>query len=203
MNDQELMTAVRHSVREVHMDVPAGQIVSRSRAIRTRSHRRLGAGVAAVAAAGSVALGLTLSGAFSPAPQTGTGTIRTASFTLTSNSNGTDTLTVTNGELTDPAALQRALAEHGIPALVKINTICQSNHAPPLGRVLTVETPDGTPVRPGPHPVNVGHDVTVINRAAMPAGTELFLGYFYSGRTHAIRPGLIYTHSYTCGPVSF
>jgi hypothetical protein len=57
-------------------------------------------------------------------------------------------------------------------------------------------------VRPGPHPVNVGHDVTVINRAAMPAGTELFLGYFYSGRVHAIRPGLIYTHSYTCGRAS-
>jgi hypothetical protein len=50
--------------------------------------------------------------------------------------------------------------------------------------------------------VNVGHDVTVINRAAMPAGTELFLGYFYSGRVHAIRPGLIYTHSYTCGRAS-
>ena len=42
--------------------------------------------------------------------------------------------------------------------------------------------------------------MTVINRAAMPPGTELFLGYFYSGRVHAIRPGLIYTHSYTCGP---
>jgi hypothetical protein len=66
-------------------------------------------------------------------------------FTLTSNSNGTDTLTVTNGELTDPAALQRALAEHGIPALVKINTICQSNHAPPLGKVLTVETRTAPP----------------------------------------------------------
>ena len=199
MNDQDLMTAVRHSVREVRMDVPASQIVSRGRSIR--GHRRLGTGVTAVAAAGSVALGLGLSGALSPAPRTGTNaTIRTASFTLTSNANGTDTLTVTNGELTDPAALQRALAEHGIPALVKINTLCQSPEAPPLDGVLTVETPDGTPVHPGPHPVNVAHDVTVINRAAMPPGTKLFLGYFYNGRSETIHPGLIYAHSYTCTP---
>ena len=33
MNDQELITAVRQSVHEVHMNVPAEQIVSRSRAI--------------------------------------------------------------------------------------------------------------------------------------------------------------------------
>jgi len=199
MNDQDLMTAVRHSVREVRMDVPASQIVSRGRAIR--GHRKLGAGLTAAAAAGSVALGLGLSGALSPAPQTGTNaTIRTASFTLTSNANGTDTLTVTTRELTDPAALQQALAEHGIPALVKINTLCQSPDAPPLDGVLTVQTPDGTPVHPGQGPVNVSGDVTVINKAAMPPGTKLFLGYFYNGRSETIHPGLISTHSYTCTP---
>jgi hypothetical protein len=196
MNDQDLMTAVRHSVREVRMDVPASQIVSRGRAIR--GHRKLGTGVTAVAAAGSVALGLGLSGALSPAPQTAT--IRTASFSLTTNPNGTDTLTVTNGELTDPAALQRALAEHHIPALVKINAICQSPGAPSARGVITVETPDGTPVQPGPRPVNISGDVTVINRAAMPPGTKLFLGYFYEGHAQTIHPGLIYDHSYTCTP---
>ena len=36
MNDQELITAVRQSVHGVRMNVPAGQILSRSRAIRAR-----------------------------------------------------------------------------------------------------------------------------------------------------------------------
>jgi hypothetical protein len=38
--------------------------------------------------------------------------------------------------------------------------------------------------------------VTVINPAAMPAGTELFFGYFNSDRT--LTGNLIYTSSYTC-----
>lgn len=64
--------------------------------------------------------------------------------------------------------------------------------------MLTIERPDGTPVLSGPHPVLIDNDVTVINPAAMPAGTALFFGYFNSGRVHALQPGLIYTRSYTC-----
>ncbi|HXL16271.1 MAG TPA: hypothetical protein VN961_01990 [Streptosporangiaceae bacterium] len=47
-------------------------------------------------------------------------------------------------------------------------------------------------------PPHVDNDLTVINPAAMPAGTELFFGYFVSGRVHEIRPGLIYTSSHLC-----
>lgn len=83
MNDQELITAVRQSVHGVHMNVPAEQIVSRSRAIRASRHRRLAASITAVAAAGSVVLGLSLSGALGAAPDGESGTIRTAAFTLT------------------------------------------------------------------------------------------------------------------------
>ncbi len=54
--------------------------------------------------------------------------------------------------------------------------------------------PTGSPAPP-PH---VDNDLTVINPAAMPAGTELFFGYFVSGRVHEIRPGLIYTSSHPC-----
>ena len=201
MNDQELITAVRQSVHGVRMNVPAEQIVSRSRAIRASGRRRLAAGITAAAAAGSVVLGLGLSGALGAAPDGGTGTIRTAAFTLTRSANGTDTLTLSNSQMLDPAALQKALAQHGIPALVKTGTYCWSNPALPgpasIG-VLTVERPDGTPVLSGPHRVSIDNDVTVINPAAMPAGTELFLGYFNSGRVHALNPGLIYTSSYTC-----
>jgi hypothetical protein len=200
MNDQELITAVRQSVHGVRMNVPADQIVSRSRAIRASGHRRLAAGITAVAAAGSVVLGLGLSGALSAAPNGGTGTIRTAAFTLTRNANGTDTLTLSNGQIIDPAAVQQALAQHGIPALVKIDTICSSNPALPspasIG-VLAVQIPGVNPADPGPHHLTA-NAVTVINPAAMPAGTELFLGYVNSGPVRTINARLIYTNSYTC-----
>jgi hypothetical protein len=219
MNDQELITAVRQSVHGVRMNVPAEQIVSRSRAIRASGHRRLAASITAVAAAGSVVLGLGLSGALGAAPNgeagtirtaapaRGTGTIRTAAFTLTRNANGTDTLTLTKSQMLDPAALQQALAQDGIRALVKTGTYCSSNPAPPnpssIG-VLYVALPDGTPV-PGPtqQPALPGNGypilattVTVIKPSAMPTGTELFFGYFNSDQ--AVAFDLIYTSSYTC-----
>ncbi|HEY6314134.1 MAG TPA: hypothetical protein VIY52_25510 [Streptosporangiaceae bacterium] len=220
MNDQELITAVRQSVHGVRMTVPAEQIISRSRAIRASGHRRLAACITAVAAAGSVVLGLGLSGVLGAAPNGGTGTIRTAAparstgtirtaaFTLTRNADGTDTLTLrlTMRQILDPAALQQALAQDGIRALVKTGTYCSSSPAPPsptsIG-VLSVQLPDGTPV-PGPaRPVPssdlnriVAKTVTVINPAAIPSGTELFFGYFNSD--HAVFFDLIYTSSYTC-----
>ena len=145
------------------------------------------------------------------APARSTGTIRTAAFTLTSNANGTDTLTLTHSQMLDPAALQRALAQHGIPALVKTGTYCSSNPAAPdpssIG-VLSIRPPfkpqpphGGTVLVPSnlkPSARNwiVAHTVTVINPAAMPSGTELFFGYVNSD--HALFFDLIYTSSYTC-----
>jgi hypothetical protein len=56
MNDQELITAVRRSVHGVRMNVPAEQIVSRSRAIRASGRRRLAAGITAAMAAVGIAI---------------------------------------------------------------------------------------------------------------------------------------------------
>jgi len=224
MNDQELITAVRQSVHGVRMTVPAEQIISRSRAIRASGHRRLAAGITAAAAAGSVALGLGLSSAHGAAPagatgtiggtgtipRTGaiprTGTVRTAAFTLTRNANGTDTLTLSMSQMLDPAAFQRALAQHGIQALVKTGTYCSSNPAAPnpgsIG-VLSVRAPGKQPPRgvfsnltPSERNRIAAGTVTVINPAAMPSGTELFFSYVNSG--HALFFDLIYTSSYTC-----
>ena len=138
-------------------------------------------------------LGLGLSGALGAAPDGRTGTIRTAAFTLTRNANGTDTLTLSNSQMVDPAAVQQALAQHGIPALVKIDTICWSNPALPArpARGADRRRPDVNPVRipAGPLAVRIpANAVTVINSAAMPAGTELFLGYVNSGRVHTSTP---------------
>ena len=159
-----------------------------------------------------MALGLGLSGARGAAPNgatgttRGTGTIRTAAFTLTGNANGTDTLTLTHSQMFDPAALQQALAQHGIPALVKTGTYCSSNPAAPnpasIG-VLSVRAPGPQPPRGvfsnlTPSEMNriAAGTRTVINPAAMPPGTELFFSYVNSG--HALFFDLIYTSSYTC-----
>jgi hypothetical protein len=221
MNDQELITAVRQSVRGVRMNVPAEQIVSRGRAIRAGGHRRLAAGITTVAAAGSVALGLGLSGAPGATPSAGAGTapgagtiraagtIRTAAFTLTRNANRTDTLTLTMNQMLDPAVLQQALERDGIPALIKTGIYCWSSPAAPdpasIG-VLSVRLPVKpphvmVPASSGPAPSELkqlaARTVTVINPGAMPSGTELFFGY--SSSIHALFTDLIYTRSYTCG----
>ena len=92
---------------------------------RWRRHRREVPVADPGMAAGSVMLGLGLSGAPGAAPNGATGTIRgtstihTAAFTLTRNANGTATLTLSKSQMLDPAALQQALAQDGIRALVK------------------------------------------------------------------------------------
>ncbi len=189
MNDQELITAVRQSVHEVRMNVPAEQIVSRSRAIRASGHRRLAAGITAVAAAGSVVLGLGLSGALGAAPDAGTGTIRTAAFTLTRNSNGTATLTISPRVLLEPGILQNDLAQYGIQAMVRTGSFCSSNPAPDWSQVMSFSPPGNGPVQ---------NPSITINPSAMPAGTELSFGNFQLPTGQKTDLALINTNSYTC-----
>ena len=51
-------------------------------------------------------------------------------------------------QMLDPATLQQALTQHGIPALVKTGTYCSSNPAAPdpvsIG-VLSIQPPAGPP----------------------------------------------------------
>jgi hypothetical protein len=199
-DDSTLTRELRDALSEVAVPgrPPLAAITSRGRAHQRRLAGFAGLAVAGVAAGTALALGLT--GVLGAAPTGSTGTIRTAAFTLTRNANGTDTLALSNSQMPDPAAVQRALEQHGIPALVKTGIICSSWPPPPSTGVLSIQLPDGTPV-PGPSshrrriPANA---VFVINPAAMPTGTELFFGYFNSGRVHALYPGLIYTNSHTC-----
>lgn len=204
---------------------PLEAITSRGRA---HQRRRLAAFVATGAAAGT-ALALGLAGTFSAAPgrvpvaapasgtgtiqatasASGTGTIQTTAFTLTSNANGTDTLTLTMSQVIDPAVLQQALNQHGIPALVKTGASCTSTPAPPnpfaigvLSLQLPVKQPHSVMMPlaspPGPGLVNqlAARSKTVINPAKIPAGDELFFGY--SASDHAVFVDLIDIHSYTC-----
>jgi hypothetical protein len=199
MSEDEVLRAAARSLSAIPVATApdARAIMARGRARRRR--RLTGLGLGGTAAAAVAALGV--AGAFGggTVPLRGTGIISTAAFTLVNNANGTATLTLSQDQVFNPAALQQALAQDGIPALVKIGAFCSSDHAPSMAGVISVQLPDGTPV-PRSYP---GHRypippsaVTVINPALMPTGTELFFDYLNNNHTVAL--GLIYTGSHTC-----
>ena len=197
MNDiDDVLLQARDAVPGARMETPVEAILAKGRSRRHR--RRLAHLSAAVAASGALALGLaTVIGSGSPAPVPGT--IRTAAFTLARHANGTASLTLNQDQVFDPATLQRALARDGIPALVQTGTYCTSTPAPPSNGVLSVQLPDGSPVpvtgRRSPVPPDA---VTVINPAAMPAGTEL--SFTYVNRDRVLTGSLIYAGAHTCSP---
>jgi hypothetical protein len=209
-NDRTLTRELRTALSEIAVPErpPLAAITDRGRA----HHRRRFAGFAAVGVAGvaaATALALGLVGVLGAGLGRSAGTIRTAAFVLTRNANGTDTLTFGKRHTIKPAALQRALAQDGIRALVKINAECSSNPAPPplsSTGVVSFQLPDGTPlsipVRHKPGTRIPADAVIVFKPSAMPAGTEIFVGYRSYGtgaipiRLSVFR--LIYTNSYTC-----
>jgi hypothetical protein len=109
-------------------------------------------------------------------------------------------LTLSPGELLDPAARQSDLAQHGIPAKVTTGSFCSSDPAPAgFSQVVS-----GTPAGPSTAtPQSVPQPTITIDPAAIPAGTELSIGDFqlssgeYSGQQQADFV-LIDTSSYTC-----
>jgi hypothetical protein len=218
-DDSTLTQELRDSLSEVAVPrrPPLAAITDRGRVYQRRRLAGL-AGLGVACAATGIALVLGLTGVPGAAPAR-TGTVRTAAFTLTSYTNGTVSLTL--GQMFDPAALQRALAQHGTRALVKIGSYCSSSPAAPspirLG-VLPGATPAPAgarrratpglgngrgiwqsvtlPVKPSQLAPMVDPVSMVINPAAMPAGTELFIGYFDLAQTIVVN--LIYTGSHTC-----
>jgi hypothetical protein len=188
---------------------PAG----RSGRLRLRPRRWRAAGLGVAGATAATALAFALAGVPRPVqnhssgttqPAQSPGAIRTVGFVLTANANGT--LTLTMSQVLDPTALQQALAQHGIPALVKTDAYCTSNPAAPdptsIG-VLSANPP--FKLTPGPVPAReqpvhaagfTAGTKTVINPARMPSGTELFFGYVPG--TSLVSADLIYTNSYTC-----
>ena len=185
---------------------------------RVHRRRRLAglAGLGGATAAVVIALALGLTGVFGAAPAGRTGTIQAAAFTLTSYVNGTVSLKLS--QLFDPAALQRALAYDGIRALVEADAYCSSSPAVPdpiIYRVLPGSAPSGTrhraalapggaimqtvnlPVKPSQLASMVDPVSMVIDPAALPSGTELFIGFYDLGHTFFL--DLIYASSHTCG----
>jgi hypothetical protein len=217
-DDNVLTAELVDSLADVPMPEPPPltAITSRGRVYRRRRRLAGVAGLGGSLTAVIIVLALGLAGVFGPAPGRRTGARQTAAFTLTSYVNGTVALKLS--QEFDPAALQRALSQHGVRALVKSGTYCLSRPAAPspvrLG-VLPRPRPAGTGHRamPGPGGQGVWQSATlpvkpsqlapmadpismVINPVAIPPGTELFIGFFSPG--YSVLVNLIYTSSHTC-----
>jgi len=180
MKDHDaVLDVMKDSLGAVTMHTPIEQIVAAGRARRRR--RRLAGGVASAAVVAGLAVAVTSYGSPSPSPGVGASAaggvhIRAAAYTVDSNPDGTVRVTWDKAKyFEDHAGLQSALRQAGFPVLIKVGEFCRGPQD------------DGTL---GPGGVGEGVDrvmkgersadgkVTfVFTPSAMPAGTQLFIGY--------------------------
>jgi hypothetical protein len=136
-----------------------------------------------------------------PAPgqgmATGTGAsgthVRTVAYTLDTQANGTIKLTWTKrAYLRDPSGLQAALRRAGFPVLIKVGQFCKGprddGYLDPSGQGRGV----GKVMRAGPNRDGTDVVITFYPRA-MPAHTELFIGYLSPAQLSVTqgRPGSV------------
>jgi hypothetical protein len=163
MNDNELSTAVRESVADIHSATPVTQIISRGRALRAR--RRIpGVAGALTVAAGTALAATTLlpsghPGLSSGHPGSHPVSVRLAAWTVAKLPNGD--IDVTVNQLKDPAGLQAALRADGLPVTVSfsgrmVSGACQPYQASRSTLVSVAQ---------------FHRDYLAINPSALPSGT--------------------------------
>ena len=163
MSDNDLLSPVRDSLSGLHMQTPVERVMKTGTARR----RRRRATLTGLATASGVTLALiaTSLGSASHTAPPGAGRPQLAAFTLPSGPAGATNLTLNkDGGPLDPAAIRQALAQHGIPAVVTVGELCDTN-----------PDPDGVAQVISPAPQADG---VTINPAAIPQGTELSFGLF-------------------------
>lgn len=174
MSDHDTFDALRASLTEVRMTVPIGSIVAAGRRRRRRRSLGYAGGAAAMAA---LAVGVALGHSTVPSSPEHP---RLTAFTITTQANGATTLTLLKGDQyrLDPDALRQALAVHHIPAIVRLNTTCDSAPSPQSGldQVITEQRTTESTV------------TLTIDPSALPADEELSIGYYPTKTTW----GLIY-----------
>jgi hypothetical protein len=171
ISDTDLERKVRESVSGLRMLTPVETIIGNGR--RQRSRRTM---VSAAIVAGCAAIALAAIGHTATHHATTPGAQRTA-FALKEGPAGSTSLTLHKGARyrLDPEALSRALADHGIPALVTVGKSCDTSPEPEgLDNVVTA------------HRQSSGDVFITINPAAIPAGAELSIGYFPSHTTYSL-----------------
>jgi hypothetical protein len=176
VNDDELITAVKESVTDVHMNIPAEQIVSRSRAIRARRRIPVLIGTLGVAAATVLAVTALLPASH---PASHHPRAQLAAWTVVQQPGGI--IDVTIRELHNPAGLQAKLRADGVPASVSFGNGQQTECRPyPGGGFTTSANPAliNSVFPPGPPSAAVS-----IRPSALPSGTGVLLAFLQ--RSHA------------------
>jgi hypothetical protein len=187
MNEHDdVMVEVRESLSGLRMDTPLEEVFARSRARRRRRLSGLTAGAATAGAAAAITLALGPGPAIggpgatpSASPPPKTGPVALTAFSVASGPGDRTTLVLHKGPKyprLDPAALRAALARHGIPALVTVDTFCRSIPSATSGL--------GDVVHPSSR---ADGSAMVIDGQAMPPGTRLSIGYFQGH----VRMGLV------------
>jgi hypothetical protein len=172
MNDDEVLTAVRHSltaardsVADVRMDRPAATILRRAR------RRRLRRGLAvAAAAAGAAALALAVTLPGGHARPGGPPASRLAAWSVTGRPGGLVAVTVR--QLRDPAGLQRTLRADGVPATVRFG----NNSNPPDCLYYPFSPARGYKLQARVFPdQDDGSNAFTVDPAAIPAGVGVWI----------------------------
>jgi hypothetical protein len=204
MND-EVLESVRRSVATVHMDRPLEAIEARAGTLR---RRRTLTGLAAVSLSAGLGLALAMSATGVTTPQDGYVAeteasagqrIDLAAFTLSSAPDGTVTITFKE-VLADPTALEKALADAGVTAVVRVNAVCDGESVPnPYPG-----SPEwlSTAVRFDAHGPD-GKPTVTISKATLPKDVTLFLGLTpYQGHLAGLLTQFFATgSSIVCTPV--
>jgi hypothetical protein len=196
-HDMDVLDALRDSLDGITMDASVEQIEAAGRARRRR--RRIMGMTAGVAAAAGLALGVPTYGNPSTAPptagnSTGAGAvhIRTAAYTVDTKNDGTVHVTFDKQRyFKDHAGLQAALRKAGFPVLIKEGEFCKG---PQENGTL-----DPSGVGPGVRNVmkgvrgDDGRVTFVFTPSAMPARTELFIGFLNEAQLASVNgnPGSV------------
>ena len=169
MNDADTFSALRASLTDVRMTLPLSGVLARG---RTRQRRRMLCYVGAAAAIAAVAASVPLVQTTAPTRPDGA---RLTAFTVTTQADGASILTLRKGAQyrLDPDALRQALAEHHIPAVVRLNSTCESEPSPQsdLDQVVSAKRTTESAV------------ILTIDPAALAPDEELSIGYYSTHTT--------------------
>ena len=174
MSNTDVEQRIRTYVSGLHMQTPVEAIIDKARG-RRRSRRTMLSAVAVASCAVIVVAAVAFNAADHATGRTPNAEL--TAFTLRDGPAGSARLTLHKGAQyrLDPDALRRALAEHGIPALVTVNKSCDSSPEPDgLDDVVTTYRQDD------------GNVFMTINPAAMPMGAQLSIGYFPSHTRYSL-----------------
>lgn len=193
MNDDmitdDLITTVREPFADVRMGRPAEAVVARGQSIRRHRRVRAITGAAAAVAAASALVTVAALPGSRPAP------VNLTAWTVITEPSGT--VAVTIRDLRDPAGLQRALREHGVPATVRFyppGSLMPSCVTSVPSRLATIENRVFVQPPAGSH----GRYLLSIDPAAVPRADKIAIG---AARGNGFSIGLV-TRDGRCPPGS-